>query len=927
MGTHAGFNLKRAILLTLLAILPSAAGWGQSDSTTLQDAERSLHADHLGAGNYAQRQLATRRMWSERTATREEVERAARDPDPEIASRARWILQRWQQGLLPDTPPDVLRRLSGSEGIERLEGLLDAGLFQSVIVAVEQAAATAQGPQLRSEVSDSIQRRFAFYVRTAEESNQLDAFCDLLDVATESPALAVARADLLSRLGFDLRQRGELPASARRWDKLQRTRTTVLIRATLGDVEDALQAAKAADQQDMVRACHLLLGNWDELIGESQREAEAAAAGSLEAYRNWSDVLVAAHRAGRQGLADLAAQQLADEDQLGNDPMAIELRWRSLLIHGYIDEALALLRPSNPVDAAEVLSYLGRFDEAFQVLGIDSDDFEPGLRTLAQQARQELAATPDPQRPSATGTPALEQLLMVGKLLLRAGEDIRGQKLFEEIASWNFAEDRNERARHQAVVALWRMGHQDRAIDLANTDQDPTIAPIILYDLIRWMAGREEEQAKALASVWEALLQIHPEQAASERLKLVAKLQQGEIPWQSDADSQFQQLFEQLHGGKPTVRRVNGRLVVTGRGYANAALGDFFSRLGQTDYARRIYLLRSAAGDSVADLQLAQLELSTGSAREALKIYQRVWARHSGLSSQPHGVNTADADLVSALKAVIGEVIAIERSGDKLEAEKRRRLLQLMLCGSSASARKDFCDYLVDIGEQPLARETLEGLLRFTAFGADETLDFGRIALGYGSLLEEQQPSEAARWHDLALSGTLETMAYYARGYLILPAQHQALRALAAAQREDRTAVADHLDRSLRLYPMNINMAEDLLNKLRDKGMAAEADQALAKIFEVGLQHLEQFPNDAEDANNLAWVAALSHQRLDQALQLSQRACYLKPDSASYRDTMAEVLYRLGRVDEALVLERHCLLDEPGLWHLHEQIARFEAGE
>ncbi|QEG42702.1 tetratricopeptide repeat protein [Roseimaritima ulvae] len=927
MGTHAGFKLKQTLWLTLLMLLSSLTGWAQSDSGALQDAEQALHADHLGAGSYAQRQQATRWMWSERTATREEVERAARDPDPEIASRARWILQRWQQGLLPDTPPDVLRRLAGSEGIDRLEGLLDAGLFRSVIVAVEQAAGTAQGPQLRSEVSDSLRRRFAFYVRTAEESNQLDAFCDLLDAATESPALAVARAELLTRLGFDLRQRGELPASARRWSELQRTRTTVLIRATLGDVDEALQAAQAANQQDMVRACHLLLGNWQELIGESQREAESAAAGSLEAYRNWSDLLIAAHRANRQPLAELAVQQLADEDQLGNDPLAIELRWRCLLIHGYVDEALQLLRPSNPVDAAEVLSYLGRFDEAFEVLGIDADDPEPGSRALLRQARQEVADTTDRQRPSAVGTPSLERLLMAGKLWLRVGEHIRGHQVFEEVASWNFAEDRNERARHQAVVALWQMGHSERAIELAAADHTSTIAPVILYDMIRWIAGRDEQQAKALAAVWEGLLQIDPERPASERLQLVARLQRGEIPWENDADSHFQKLFDRLHGGKPTVHRVNGRLVVTGRGYANTALGDFFSRLGQTDYARRIYLLRSAAGDSTADLQLAKLELATGSASEALKIYQRIWARHSGLSAQPHEVNTADADLVAALKAVIGEVIAIERSGDDIEAEKRRRLLQLMLSGSSASARKDFCDYLVDIGEQELAKETLEHLLRYTAFGADETLDFGRIALGYGSLLEEEQPQEAARWRDLALSGTLETMAYYARGYLILPAQHQALRALAAAKRQERSSVAEHLNRSLRLYPMNINMAEDLLGKLRELGMVDEADQALAKIFEVGRRHLEQFPNDAEDANNLAWVAALSNQRLDEALELSRRACFLHPDSASYRDTMAEVLYRQGRVEEALVLERHCLLDEPGLWHLHEQIARFEAGE
>ncbi len=907
--------------------------------------------ENLGARDYAQRQNATRQLWSQRATAREDVERAARSPDPEVAARARWILNRWQQGLLPDTPPEVLRQLSGSEGIERLEGLLDAGLFQAVIVAVEQASGAATGPQLRNDVSESIERRFPFYLRTAVELNQLDAFLQLLQVATESPALAVARAELLIHLGFDLQQHGLLPATAQRWPERQRTRTEILVLAVLGDVERALQTARDTNQDDMVRACHILLGNWEELIGESQREAEAATPGSLIATRNWSDLLVAATRGGQETLADQAAAKLAGPASSATglpgagqaELLAADLRWRCLLIHGYVEPALKILRNSNPVDAAEVLSYLGRFDEAFEVLDIDPQNLAADLQALFEAARREQNRAADtPNRPAGTPqgldeeTDAMSRLLMGGKLMLRVGNSVRARQLFEQVAMLDEQappsnDGRNatnaSRARYEAVMALWSMGRTDWAIDLSAAEGQGTIEPNILYRLIRQMARYDDESAKAIASVWEATLKMYPDWPATDRLRLVYQLFQGETPWDQEIDSQFEDLYGHLQGGKPSVRRVNGRLVITGRGYANAALADFFLQLGQADYAKQIYSQLSASGDSNADLRLADLELASGDAREAITIYRRIWDRHSGFRAQRHRVNTADADLTAALKAAVGEMTAIDRMGDEIEANKQRQLIRWMLCCPSGSVRKEFSEHLVEIGQQDLAKETLQRLMRYTAFGGDETLDFGQIAAAYGSLLETDDPLESARWNDLALSGTLESSAYYARGYLILPAKHHALRALAAAEEHDSVAVVKHLQDSLQLYPMNITLAEETLGALRKQGLDEEANAALGQIFEVGLKHLERFPEDAQVSNNLAWVAALAGERLDQAFELSQRACFLEPDSVSYRDTLAEVLYRRGEVEAALQIERLCLLDEPGLWHLHEQIARFEAGD
>ena len=57
--------------------------------------------DELSEGSYAQRQRATLEMWRVRDQSRDQVQRAANHPDPEIAGRAQWILRQWRRGSLP----------------------------------------------------------------------------------------------------------------------------------------------------------------------------------------------------------------------------------------------------------------------------------------------------------------------------------------------------------------------------------------------------------------------------------------------------------------------------------------------------------------------------------------------------------------------------------------------------------------------------------------------------------------------------------------------------------------------------------------------------------------------------------------------------------------------------------------------------------
>lgn len=286
-------------------------------------------------------------------------------------------------------------------------------------------------------------------------------------------------------------------------------------------------------------------------------------------------------------------------------------------------------------------------------------------------------------------------------------------------------------------------------------------------------------------------------------------------------------------------------------------------------------------------------------------------------------MNFSGFDMSASLKAAVGEAIALQRLGDLEASERQFEMVRLMLCVPSGFVRMEVAEYLVEWDKDALARETLLALLRSSALDPDEAVPFIQVARSYGDLVSDVEPGEAARWTDIAMSGTLETSAFFPRAYLVLPAQHHGLYALDAAQKRDAVGVKKHLDAALQLQPLAIDLAEDLLPRLRELGMTGEADEVLDRIFQKGQAYTQRHGLDAGMANNLAWVVALSGKYLDEAMELAERACFLVPDSVSYRDTLAEVLFRRGEIEQAILIEQQCLLDEPGEWHLHEQIERF----
>jgi len=89
---------------------------------------------------------------------------------------------------------------------------------------------------------------------------------------------------------------------------------------------------------------------------------------------------------------------------------------------------------------------------------------------------------------------------------------------------------------------------------------------------------------------------------------------------------------------------------------------------------------------------------------------------------------------------------------------------------------------------------------------------------------------------------------------------------------------------------------------------------------------MEQAPGLAGPYNDLAWIYAEQNIHLDRALDLVDRALVLEPDNYAFLDTKAEVLYRLGRIEEAVAIAETLVREDSSNAYSREQLDKFKSG-
>ncbi len=477
------------------------------------------------------------------------------------------------------------------------------------------------------------------------------------------------------------------------------------------------------------------------------------------------------------------------------------------------------------------------------------------------------------------------------------------------------------RLREFVLSTLTMTRRTDWIVQLAVFPGERTLSQESQHTLTRTLADTD---ATSFEIVMEAMARLMPGVSLDRRLRSTYQLCDGLIPEGFDRDVGFKSLYDYVTL-RPESRQVQLRgLLEGGQGLrANMKIVSLFARHGESDYASACLQKMASVGDLEALFRLAEQELDGGRATTALSLFQSVF---DAIAEQGRGGGRLGSDDVAlAVKALIGSWTIAGRSGDDLRSSELLREIRLALCSPSTGLRSTIADYLGERDEANLAMEAYEVLLPMTVFGNEENTGLYDVARNYSLLARKTNPTEAARWFDLAVSGTLDSVNYRPGAYVTLPLYVRRWSIEAAIEQKYAEEVQRHLDRILKLDPLDIDFAERLLPEMRKAGMDELADQALNKIIDRGLDYTEAFPFDAMSSNNLAWVAAMNERRLIDALELAERAVYAEPESAIYRDTLAEVLFLLDRKVEALQVEQGCLLDDPRQWHLHQQVEKYQA--
>jgi hypothetical protein len=941
--------------LSGLFVMGCCSLWVTTGITAAQNiAAQTIDEDlsQLSQGDYAARHQATLKMWKNRDQTRSAVQRAARNEDPEIAGRANWILRQWRRGALPQTPPEISRLLGNSDSQSAILQLIENGQFEAAVVAVEESAGTPMRETISGRISAAVLQRFPVYAHLAFENQSIPALLQLVDLVAETPEMSLCRIRLMQYLDIPIDDQSLLPKSSSAWSPIQQQQTRVVLLSSLGQYESAMELANQSDNPDLIRRCQMIAGDWQGLKKNAyqsaiQLENDVDAPSKISTWSHWSDVLVAASRSHDTKAANEAISRLTpSEDELqelsqaGSGEQADQAwqrpwntRWRALAMHGHVEPAMEIFSKLDPAGVANLWLTVSRPSQAFQSLGFQISQVDANLHLWIDEAIEKQRAQSEP-----AVEPETRKLMSLMQALLLAGREDSAWLIASRLSGGNLGDSYlgigKELVTGEVLDILSNSGRTDWAFDLAMQMDDDLQTKegeqAITASRLAAIAGALPETSEdTLEVVLEALHWMWPKSTLTQRVKAAGELLRGRLPKDFDAENDVRRLYEFVIRPRPT-RAIAERLARSATLRANMQIVWMFSRLDQPDFASTTLRKLAESGDPEAILEIANRALDSGDLDSAETIFRTIHESASlgGFRNKLLSGNNAHRiasypSLAITGKALVGQWIVARSRSDEVSANALKQEIKVLLCGPSNALQRSVAAFLSKRGEKEWAAEIYQAILAATWFEPEESIEFYQDARRFALLASETNAASSARWFDLAMIQIMDSDQFLPTAFVTLPVYVHRWSLEAAIEQGDVVEAQYRVKQALDLDPLDLDLSERLLPPMRDSGMTDLADQTLLQVIEYCEAHAKQFPGDAITLNNVAWVAAVNRQHFDRALVLSRQAVRVEPDSAIYRDTLAEILFLMNQKDQAIQIEQDCVIDDPGQWHLHQQIQRF----
>lgn len=84
----------------------------------------------------------------------------------------------------------------------------------------------------------------------------------------------------------------------------------------------------------------------------------------------------------------------------------------------------------------------------------------------------------------------------------------------------------------------------------------------------------------------------------------------------------------------------------------------------------------------------------------------------------------------------------------------------------------------------------------------------------------------------------------------------------------------------------------------------SKKNEKAEKAFDIAVSIIDKQKDEAVILNSAAWEMAINDYRLDKALEFALRAVEVEPKDANIWDTVGEIYYRMGRIDDAVNAEK-----------------------
>lgn len=147
------------------------------------------------------------------------------------------------------------------------------------------------------------------------------------------------------------------------------------------------------------------------------------------------------------------------------------------------------------------------------------------------------------------------------------------------------------------------------------------------------------------------------------------------------------------------------------------------------------------------------------------------------------------------------------------------------------------------------------------------------------------------------------------------------LASLSQRRFEEAMEQARHLQNH---WPCDNNLPLRLGPVLEKAGRKDLATELFATTFTNWSALLRQYPNFVIGHNCIAWLAARLRRELPTGLMHARKAVELSPDLHWCRDTLAEVLFQLGRREEAVAEMQKCVEQAPNRLYYRRQLKRMQ---